>query len=113
MSIPSAVAAARDLIYPEAAAKREKAALIAQLITSRRADDIRWLMTSERGRRIVYQLLADCGYQGSTLGVDGLPSAVAEGKRSVAIAIAGEIALKHADEWIMMLREKLTDTLHA
>ena len=103
----------RDAIYPEAAAQRNKAELLEQLRKSRRSDDVVWLMSSERGRRIVYQLLADCGYQGTTIAADGLPSAVLEGRRTVAIALAGELAIAHPEEWVLMLREKLTDVIRA
>lgn len=109
----NAMANIRDAINPVAAEARSKAELLARLRISRRSDDIHWLMHSERGRRIVYRLLADCGHQGSTLGVDGLPSAHLEGRRSVAIQMAGEIAAAHPDEWLSMLRERMTDNLNA
>lgn len=109
----SAMALIRDTINPEAAETRNKAELLARLRASRRSDDVHWLMNSERGRRIVYQLLADCGHQGSTLGADGLPSAHAEGRRSVAIQMAGEIAAAHPENWIVMLRERMIDNLNA
>ena len=109
----SALEAVRDAINPVAAAARKKQEVTQQLRVSRRRDDLHWLMTSERGRRVVYQLLADCGHQGSTLGSDGLPSAVQEGKRVVAITLAQEIVILHADEWLLMLKEAVIDNLRA
>lgn len=103
----------RDTMNPEAAAIRDKADLLARLRVARRSDDLHWLTHHEQGRRILYQLMADCGHQGSTIGVDGKPSAHLEGRRSVAIQLANEIVGIFPDMWLKTLQETMTDNLRA
>ncbi len=103
----------RDAINPEAAKDRKHVEHLAQLRATRRQDDIRWLLQHQQGRRILYQLLDDCGHQGSTLNAHGRPSPVLEGRRSIAIEMAADIAPRDPEAWLLMLREAMTDALRA
>lgn len=102
-----AMQAVRDRMDPDAAKVRLAAEELAQKRAIQRMLDIRWLMGDERGRRIVYQLLNSCGYQGSTLTEHGRPSAVLEGQRLVAIRLAQELCPQDPDAWLLMLREAM------
>jgi len=77
-----------------------------------RKDDLKWLLADKRGRRFVYGLLESTGLMGSTL-VNGAPSPVLEGRRSVGREIVGEIITDHPHAYLAMVTDTLNDASKA
>ncbi len=65
-----------------AAEEQEKQA---KLRADIKADDYRWLMESEKGRRIMWHLLSDCRVFGSTFHTSAAQAAFNEGQRNVGL----------------------------
>lgn len=84
---------------------REKAEHEALLAQQREEDDVRWLMNSERGRRLVWQWLADAGLFRTSYVGDALAIAFAEGQRNQGLKLHA-LVMQHApNQFIRMLAE--------
>lgn len=66
-----------------------------QIREAKEAEDWRWLMTSEHGRRIVRDLLETTGVHRTSFDQNALSMAFNEGQRNVGLRIEARIA-KHA-----------------
>lgn len=72
--------------------------------------DFRWLMSSERGRRIVYRLLSKAGVYRSSIGRGLIPDipldmAYAEGQRSIGLSVMKMIELHCPERYSQMMKE--------
>lgn len=82
--------------------KKDKAALAAQV----EADDIKWLMGSKRGRRIVRRQLERAGVWQSSFNTNALVMAHNEGRRNEGLALTAHIMQHCPDRYNEMLLEK-------
>lgn len=69
------------------------------------ADDIRWLMSGKRGRRIVRKLLAKMGVWQSSFSTDALAMAFNEGRRNEGLALLASITEHCPDRYSEMIKE--------
>jgi hypothetical protein len=74
-----------------------------------RAEDVKWLMQNEAGRRIMWQLLSDAGVFRSSFTGDTDGMLYKEGKRAIGLSHLGEITAHCKSEFIRMLEEHQTD----
>jgi len=97
-----------DLAGQEAARdeKQDRARLEAQV----EADDIKWLMGSKRGRRIVRRLLERFGIWKSSFHPDALTMAFNEGRRNEGLALLAQVTGNSPDRYAEMLKEKSNAT---
>lgn len=71
------------------------------------ADDIAWLVDiSKRGRRIMWNILVQCGVFSRTLDTNALVMASNEGKRSVGNSLMGIICQKRPKRFVEMIEEQ-------
>lgn len=70
------------------------------------ADDIAWLVDSKRGRRIMWNILVQCGVYSRTLDTNALVMASNEGKRSVGNSLMGIICQKRPNRFVEMIEEQ-------
>lgn len=68
-------------------------------------DDIRWLMSSRRGRRIMWRILSHCGTFARTLDTNALLMASNEGKRSVGSSLFGLVMQACPEQYVAMTEE--------
>lgn len=85
---------------------REEKAAKAQLSRTQGADDLTWLMSDKRGRRVIHGLLGDCGiYRQSYAPGDTHGTAFLEGVRSVGLKLMGRISEHCPDRMSEMFKE--------
>jgi hypothetical protein len=73
---------------PQAAAEK---ATKAQLAAQTEIDDLLWLMSDARGRRLVWRLLTRSGIYRTSFSTDALAMAFAEGRRNEGLVLLDEI----------------------
>jgi hypothetical protein len=94
-----------ESLSPGAAARREAEEYRLKLAADRRAEDLRWLMTTPQGRRVVYQLMVEGRQQGSTYHPDKRLTERMEGARDLVCRLADEVSKADPDGWMRMLAE--------
>lgn len=68
-------------------------------------DDMRWLMADERGRRLVWNWLADAGLYRSSYAVEPIVMAFNEGQRNRGLALHAQVMHHAPEQFIRMLAE--------
>lgn len=68
-------------------------------------EDIRWLMSDKRGRRIMWRLLAEAGVYRTSFNNSGSVTAFNEGKRQIGLVLIGEVNEHAANQFLVMLKE--------
>ena len=93
-----------DLAGQEAtrAEKQDQARLGAQV----EAEDIKWLMGSKRGRRIVRRMLERFGIWQSSFASDALLMAFQEGRRNEGLVLLALVTQYAPERYTEMLKEK-------
>lgn len=82
--------------------KKDRAALSAQI----EADDLKWLMGSKRGRRIVRRQLERAGIWQSSFNTNALVMAHNEGRRNEGLALTAAIMQHCPERYNDMITEK-------
>ena len=98
----------RSRLRSEVEAEQKRAHLELMRANQRRTD-LRNLMETEWGRRIVWRLLCDCRYQGGTWHENPRVSDRMEGQRAVAIAFTSELVDISVDLYTKMETEAYQD----
>lgn len=80
-------------------------ALRDRMAAEREAADIRWLMESEQGRRIVWRLLNQSGVFRSSFSSDALAMAFSEGNRNIGLQLMAQVHELCPDMYPEMARE--------
>lgn len=80
-------------------------ALRDRMAAEREAADIRWLMESEQGRRIVWRLLNQSGVFRSSFSSDALAMAFSEGNRNIGLQLMAQVHELCPDMYPEMVRE--------
>lgn len=70
-------------------------------------EDLKWLMSSQKGRRIVKRWLLDCGIFNSTFNTNALTMAYSEGSRSNGLNLLNEINTHCPELYVPMINEVL------
>ena len=86
--------------------KREKLAQLAEL---REAEDIKWLMSSKRGRRIVNRLLQEAGVYRLSFHTNALQMSFNEGNRNTGLRLLAAITEHCPDRYAEMIEEAKND----
>jgi hypothetical protein len=93
----------------EQEAAREEAKKKADLAEKQAADDIKWLMTSKRGRRIVFRILRRAGVWQSSFNTNALQMAFNEGRRSEGTSFAVLVEFATPEHYNLMIQESKDD----
>lgn len=70
------------------------------------AGDVKWLMTSPRGRRFVWWLLGVCGIYRPSFNNSGSVTAFNEGQRNVGLAVLTALTENCHGSYLTMLEEQ-------
>lgn len=76
-----------------------------QIRVEREADDIRQVMGTEQGRRVVWAVLEQGKVFGSTFAVDPAVTAFNEGQRNIALALFMRVMSACPDQYLKMAAE--------
>lgn len=69
-------------------------------------EDITWLMSSKRGRRIVFRLLGYSGIYDTSFNTNSQVTAFNEGRRNEGLRLLGQVSQFCPENYLKMLREK-------
>lgn len=69
------------------------------------ADDIKWLMSNKRGRRIVFRALDRAGVWLSSFNTNALTMSFNEGRRNEGLRLLGQVTSLCPDRYNEMLKE--------
>ncbi len=89
----------------EQAEAADSKALRDRMAAERESADIRWLMESEQGRRIVWRFLNRSGVFRSSFSSDALAMAFAEGNRNTGLQLMAQVHELCPDMYPEMVRE--------
>lgn len=73
------------------------------------ADDLKWLMGSKRGRRIVYRQLERAGVWQLSFNTNAMTMAFNEGRRNEGLALTTKLMASCPETWGQMIKENLND----
>jgi len=92
-----------DIEGAEAAeAEREQRAKLEAL---RVAEDLKWLLSSKRGRRIVFRLLQETGIYRSSFNTNALQMSFNEGNRNTGLKLLAAITEASPERYTEMIEE--------
>lgn len=86
----------------------ESARLKIELAKRTEAEDIKWMMSSPRGRRIVWRLLDACGVNRTSFNVSASAMAFSEGRRDIGLQLLAKVQEHCIDRYVEMLSEHKT-----
>lgn len=69
-------------------------------------EDVRWLMSSPRGRRLVWWLLSKSGVSRTSFNNSGSVMAFNEGQRNIGLMLQAEVLEASPDAYMTMLQEQ-------
>ena len=81
----------------------------ARLETQREADDLKWLMGSRRGRRIVWRQLERAGVYRLSFNTNAMQMAFAEGARNEGLRLLALINATCPESYLDMLKEQASE----
>lgn len=87
-------------------AARHEQAMVMKRETQIQQDDTRWLMSTKRGRRIVWRLLEVSGVHRISFNADAMVMAFNEGNRNYGNQFLAEITSLCPDRYLEMLKEQ-------
>ena len=90
-------------------AHREEQRLRAQLAARTEVEDIKWLMSGKRGRRIVHRILENAGVFRISFHTNALQMAFNEGNRNQGNALFAMVTTHCPDHYIELLNEAKTN----
>lgn len=85
---------------------REKAQERAALAAKTEEDDIKWLASNKRGRRIVYRILERAGVWQSSFNTNAIQMAFNEGRRNEGLALMAKLMAYCPDAFALMTKEQ-------
>lgn len=85
--------------------EQEKQAKEQRRKEAERRSDIRWLMSTARGRRIMWGILSQCGTFARSIDTNALIMASHEGRRSIGASLFGIIMQACPEQYITMTTE--------
>lgn len=86
----------------------EESAKVARLRRLEEIGDIRWLMSEERGRRLVWRLLAMTGVYRSSFNSSGSVMAFNEGQRNIGLKLVADIHEACPEQYTRMRKEAIS-----
>lgn len=92
----------------ELEAQRAKATVDAANADRTFVEDLRWVMSSPRGRRFVWWLLSLAGVRRLSFNNSGSVTAFNEGQRNVGLAVEGQVVEHCHGSYLTMLTEQQT-----
>ena len=73
------------------------------------ADDLRWLLSGPRGRRIVYRDLEEAGVFRSVFNTNAMAMAFAEGRRNAGLQKLARVMASNPSAYALMIKENHED----
>lgn len=79
----------------------------ARRLRMQRAEDIKWLMGSDRGRRLMWALLEDAKTYQHTFNTNAMTMARDEGRRSFGLDLLAYVQMTCPEMFVVMLQESI------
>ena len=76
-----------------------------KLARLREVEDVKWLMSSKRGRRIVYRLLQQAGVFRSSFNTNAMQMAFNEGNRNQGLKLLADVTEQSPERYAEMIDE--------
>lgn len=97
--------------YDDRVREREKAEaeIAARLTRETEESDIRWLMSSKRGRRIVWRQLDRAGVFRLSFNTNAMQMAFAEGNRNEGLRLLSQVHALCPELYPQMVKEQMSD----
>jgi len=77
----------------------------ANLARDQEVEDIKWLMSNKRGRRIVFRALERAGIWRSSFNTNALAMSFSEGQRNEGLRLLSQVTMHCPDRYTEMLKE--------
>lgn len=78
-----------------------------QLVQQQQDEDFRWLMSDQRGRRIVWRLLSEAGVFQTSFNPEAMTMAFKEGQRTAGLQLLAQVHKLCPDLYTTMMKEQL------
>lgn len=99
---------AQQLIDDETQEQSEALRLKTENARKTFVEDVKWLMSSPRGRRLVWWLLSKSGVNRTSFNNSGSVMAFNEGQRNIGLMLQAEVLDASPDAYMTMLTEQRT-----
>lgn len=76
-----------------------------RLAQEQEVEDIKWLMSNKRGRRIVFRTLERAGIWRSSFNTNALAMSFSEGQRNEGLRLLSQVTMHCPDRYTEMLKE--------
>lgn len=86
---------------------KASAAALRQLVQQQQDEDFRWLMSDQRGRRIVWRLLSEAGVFQTSFNPESMTMAFKEGQRTAGLQLLAQVHKLCPDLYTTMMKEQL------
>jgi len=92
-----------DLEQQESLRREEQQRL--RVLALQENEDLKWLMGSKRGRRIMHRLLERAGVFQLSFNTNAMTMAFNEGRRNEGLALTNKLMAACPEQWALMLKE--------
>jgi len=86
------------------AARREEQQRI-RMLQAQEVEDLKWLMGTKRGRRIVHRQLERAGVWQLSFNTNAMTMAFNEGRRNEGLALTNKLMIACPEQWALMIKE--------
>jgi len=86
------------------AARREERQRI-RMLQAQEVEDLKWLMGTKRGRRIVHRQLERAGVWQLSFNTNAMTMAFNEGRRNEGLALTNKLMIACSEQWALMIKE--------
>ena len=76
-----------------------------RMLAMQENEDLKWLMGSKRGRRIMHRLLERAGVFQLSFNTNAMTMAFNEGRRNEGLALTNKLMAACPEQWALMLKE--------
>lgn len=77
------------------------------LLIQQQAEDFKWMMSDQRGRRLVWRQLSDAGVFQQSFNPEAMTMAFNEGRRSAGLRLLDQVHTLCPDLYTTMMKEQL------
>ena len=76
-----------------------------KLASEKKLNDLRFLLSTEQGRRFIWDLLSNCGIYKESADASGSWTYYKEGRRSIGLSVLAQVVEADPDSYLKMMKE--------
>jgi hypothetical protein len=95
-------------IEQQEALRREEQQRI-RILQAQEEEDLKWLMGTKRGRRIVHRQLERAGVWQLSFNTNAMTMAFNEGRRNEGLALTNKLMIACPEQWALMVKENINE----